>query len=73
MTGGPGILIDFPIITAGESLIAKEVNGLVVDSRSTILGVCLGFDMLQTIGLVPTLRKDIKGDLTANGVSFISC
>lgn len=55
------------VIAAFHALVTEEVNGLVVNAREPLRSVCLRFDMLQTVGLVPAFRKDIKRDLTSDG------
>lgn len=61
----PWIGVDFVIVAASERLVAKEVDGLVLNARDILFSL----DVLQTVCLVPTGRKDVKGNLATNRVS----
>lgn len=71
MPSRPGILINLVIVPANHGLVAKEVNGGILDP-ALLLGVLL--EVLEAVGLVPTGGEDVKGDLTADGepVFFLS-
>jgi len=59
MTYGPRVFVDFVVISTLVGFVAKKVD----------LGKhALFLDVLQTVGLVPTSRKDIERDLTSNTV-----
>lgn len=51
---------DFPVVSTWESLVAEEVDGLVVDSRSALARVGFCLDVLQAIGLVPAMREHVE-------------
>jgi hypothetical protein len=59
MTSNSFILKQLVIIPALERLVAEKVN----------TSEPFAFQMLETISLVPACWKDIKADLTANGIS----
>jgi hypothetical protein len=65
----PGIRIDLPVVATLEGLVAKEVDVLVVDPREVFFWVCLGFDVLQAVCLVPAVGEDVEGDLAADRVA----
>lgn len=65
MSDGSGIFVDFIIVASDKSLITEEVNSLVFDAGDTFLG----FNVLQTVSLVPTGGEDVKGDLATDGVT----
>ena len=69
VTGGARILVNLIIIASLERFIAKEMYRLVVDTRQILALVRLGFNMFQTIGFVPTMREDVEGDHTTNGIT----
>lgn len=60
-----GISEDFVVIAALEGLVAKKVDGLVFYACDVLLGL----DVLETVRLVPTGRKDVKGNLASDGVA----
>lgn len=66
MASDSGIGVDFPVVTSLECLVAKEVNGLVVDTRKLLGGVGFSFDVTQAVCLVPAGRENIKRDLAAD-------
>lgn len=61
----PRVAVDFVVVTTFESLIAKEVDGLVFNARDVLLGC----EVLETVRLVPTSGEDVKGDLATDGVA----
>jgi hypothetical protein len=65
MADGSGVLVDLVVVTTRESLVAEEVDGLVVDAGDVLLVL----NMLQAVGLVPAIWKDVEGDLTAYRVA----
>lgn len=65
MPDGPRIFKDLVVVASLVGLVAEEVDRLVVH---TIRPLGLRLDMLQTVGLVPASREDIKRDLSADGV-----
>lgn len=68
MSNGARIFINLIIVSADKSLIAKEVDGLVFDTRD----VLLGFNVLQAVSLVPASGEDIERDLTTDGVAILT-
>lgn len=52
----PGIAVNLVIISAGEALVAKEVNIFVFYSADLLL--CL--DVAETVGLIPSSGEDIE-------------
>lgn len=68
MANGSRILVDFPVVAAGECLVAEEVDFLVLHARQSLGCIGFGFDVAETVGLVPPGWEDVKGDLAANGV-----
>lgn len=69
MADGPRIRVDLVVIATLHSLVAKEVNRLVVDPRERFFGL----DVAETVCLVPTCGKDVKGDLAADRVAGLLC
>lgn len=65
MSDRPRVSVDLVIVAAGEGLVAKEVDGLVFNARD----ILFGFDVLQTVRLVPTGREDVKRDLATDRVT----
>lgn len=63
VTNCAGVGIDLIIVAAGEALVAKEVDGLVLDTGDVLLGL----DVLQAVSLVPTSGENIEGDLATDG------
>jgi hypothetical protein len=59
----PGVLINLVVVTSDETLVAEEVDVLVIGAGKLLLGR----NVLQGIGLVPAGREDIEGNLSANG------
>ena len=59
------ILEDFIVVPALVCLVAKEVNGGVVNTADLLLLL----NVLQTIRLIPAGGEDIEGDLTSNAVA----
>lgn len=66
MPNRPGILVDLVVVATYHSLVAKEVDLVVLDAIGKLV---VGFDVVETVGLVPAVGKDIEGDHTANGVA----
>ena len=66
MPDRPRVLVDLIVVAILEALVAKEVDVLVVDTGEMFGWICFGFDMLQAVCLIPAVREDIEGDLTAN-------
>lgn len=64
MAHGPLIRENLVVISSRETLVAEEVNSLVLDAGN----VFLGLDVLQAVGLVPASREDIEGDLSSDRV-----
>lgn len=64
MSLGPLIVENLVIITALERLVAKEVDGGVLDAAGP-LGLVL--EVLQAVRLVPAGGEDVEGDLAADG------
>ena len=65
MANGARVLEDLVVVAALVRLVAEEVDGAVLDATDLLL--C--FHVLQAVGLVPSSREDIEGDLAANGVA----
>jgi hypothetical protein len=63
-----GILINLVVVTSDETLVAEEVDVLVIGAGELLLSR----DVLQGIGLVPALGEDIERDLAANRETDIS-
>ena len=59
MADGPFILIDLVVVAAFMRLVPKEMNSRVLGTGD----VLLGFEVLEAICLIPTLREDVKGYL----------
>lgn len=64
VTDGPGVLVDLIVVAALEGLVAKEVDGGVLDATGP-LGLVL--EVLEAVGLVPAGGEDVEGDLAADG------
>ncbi len=62
------VLIDLIVVATLESLVAKEVDLIVLD---TIRKQRIRLDMLQAVRLVPACRKYIKGYLTSDRVTIV--
>lgn len=60
----PGVLVNLVVVAALEGLVAKEVDGGVLDAVG-LLGLVL--EVLQAVGLVPAGGEDVEGDLAADG------
>jgi len=67
VSNGSWVLVNLMVVTAGEALVAEEVNSGVVDTSWQVL---LVLDVVQAVGLVPALGKDVKGDLATNRVAI---
>ena len=67
MDNGARVLEDLVVVAALVRLVAEEVDGAVLDATDLLL--C--FHVLQAVGLVPSSREDIEGDLPADGVSVM--
>ncbi len=63
MSYRPRVLVDLAIIATLHCLVAKEMDGLVVDTTGQVL---LVLDVLQTVPLIPALREDVEGDLATD-------
>jgi hypothetical protein len=63
VSNGTFACVDFVIVASNSSLVAEEVDRLEVDSSRNVL---LVVEMLDAVCLVPTLGKDVKGDLAAD-------
>jgi hypothetical protein len=61
---GPAVAEDLVVVAALESLVAEEVDRLVLDATGA-LGLVL--DVLQAVCLVPAGGEDVEGDLPADG------
>lgn len=66
MTNRAWVLVDLVIIAALVRLVAKEVDGGVLNAIR-LLGV--GLEVSKAVSLVPAGWEDIEGDLTADGVA----
>lgn len=67
MSNRPLVLIYLIIVTTLVCLVAKEVDSGVLDT-ALLLGLAL--EVLEAVGLVPALWKDVKGDLASDGVAI---
>ena len=67
MSNGPRITIDLIVVATLVALVAKEMNGCVIDSAGQVL---LVLHMSKTESFVPAGRKGIEGDLAADRVSM---
>lgn len=63
VTHGSAILKDLVIVSTLVGLVAKEVDGRVIDTTDGLLGL----EVLQTIGFIPAIGEDVEGYLTTNG------
>jgi hypothetical protein len=68
MTNGFLIREDLVVITAGEAFITEEMYGLVFDPRN----IFLGLEMSQTVSLIPSCGKDIKGNFSADRIPALT-
>jgi hypothetical protein len=59
-----GVSVDLVVVTALESLVTEEVDGLVSDAIG-LLGLVL--EVLEAVCLVPASGEDVERDLAANG------
>ena len=66
MTNSPGIAVNLVIVSARKAFVAKEVDGLVLNTRDILLGL----DVLQAVGLVPAGRENIERDLAADRITM---
>jgi hypothetical protein len=64
VANGPGVIVDFPVVSARERLVAKEMDGLVLDAAGLLR---LVLEVLEAVGLVPAIGEDVEGDLATNG------
>lgn len=64
MTNDPRVRVYLVIVPALERLIPEEVYRRVIDA-ARLLG--FGLEVLQAVPLVPARRKDVEGDLAADG------
>jgi hypothetical protein len=69
VTNRSRIIVDLVVIAAFEALVPKEMDVLVLDAGQSLRSVCFCLDMLQTVRLIPTVRENVKGNLSANRVS----
>lgn len=67
VTDCSGILINLVVVSSDETLVAEEVDVLVIGAGKLLLGR----NVLQGIGLVPAGREDIERDLAANGETVV--
>ena len=67
MSNCPGVGVDLIIVAASKCLVAEEVDGLVLHARDILFSL----DVLQTVCLVPTGRKDVKGNLATDRISVL--
>lgn len=58
------VTVDFPVISTLECLVAEEVDGVVLDTRTRLFS----FYVLEAVSLIPPSGENVKGDLTSNGV-----
>lgn len=65
MTNRPRVTVDLIVVTALESLVAEEMDGLVFHARDVLLGC----EVLETVRLVPTGGEHVKGYLATDGVA----
>ena len=56
MSNRPGVTVYLVVISAGEALVAKEMDIFVFDSGDLLL--CL--DVAETISLVPSSGEDVE-------------
>ena len=61
---GPLVAVNLPVVAALEALVAEEVHRL--EGHAAGLGG-LGFEVLETVRLVPAGGEDVEGDLAADG------
>lgn len=62
MTDCSRVLVDLVVVSTLEALVSKEVNVLVVDSADLLLG----FDVSETVCLVPPGWENIERNLATN-------
>jgi hypothetical protein len=65
---GPLVLVNLIVVAADGRLVAKEVDGGVVDAVG-LLGLVL--EVREAVGLVPAVREDVKGDLATDGEAVL--
>lgn len=68
MADGPGVAVDLVVVSALHVLVAKEVDGLVLDA-ALLLG--LGLEVIEAVGLVPALGEDVERNLATNGEAVV--
>lgn len=66
MADCPRILVNLIVVPTLKTLIAEEVDVLVVDAREMFRWVCFGLDVLQAVRLIPAVREDVEGDLATD-------
>ncbi len=66
----PLVVEDLVVVATLHRLVAKEVDGGVLDAAGP-LGLVL--EVLQAVRLVPARGEDVEGDLAANGEAVIRC
>lgn len=62
------VLVDLVVVAALVGLVAKEVDGGVLDSVG-LLGVLL--EVSEAVGLIPAGGEDVERDLAADGVAVV--
>lgn len=55
---------DLVVVASLGSLVTEEVDGGVLDAISLL---CLCLKVTKAIGLIPTCREDVEGELASNG------
>lgn len=70
VSDGARVVVDLPIVAALESLVAKEVDVLVLDAGEALCGVGFGLDLGQAVSLVPAVREDVERDLSADRIAW---
>ena len=63
-----GVDVDLVVIAALKGLVAKEVDGVVLDA-ARLLGLVL--EVGKAVGLVPAGGEDVKGDHAADGEAVL--
>lgn len=63
VTNSTRVLENLVVVSTLVCLVAKEVNGGVLDCAGEVL---LVLDVLETVCLVPAPGEDVEGDLTAD-------
>ena len=60
MSSSAMVIVDLVIIAALHTLVAEEMNCLVVDSGKSFARICFRLYVSQAVSLVPAGRKDIE-------------